>query len=181
MTREEGLEVVRERVGNRNLVKHMLATEAVMRGLAARAGEDEDAWGLAGLIHDIDVEETADTPERHGLVSAELLEGMGVRGDIIHAVLAHNQLVACESSMDRALLAADPVTGLIVAAVLMHPSRQLANVDVPFIMRRFETKRFAAGASREQIRSCEDMGIPLEEFLGVALTAMQGISDDLEL
>ncbi|MCD4690534.1 phosphohydrolase, partial [bacterium] len=77
--------------------------------------------------------------------------------------------------------AADPVTGLIVAAVLMHPSRKLAEVDVQFIMRRFGEKRFAAGASREQIRSCEDMGVPLEEFLGVALTAMQGISGDLGL
>ena len=181
MTREDGLNAVRERVGNRNLVKHMLATEAVMRGLAARIGEDEDAWGLAGLIHDIDVEDTAETPERHGLVSAELLEKMGAGDEIIHAVKAHNEHVPCESLMDRALLAADPVTGLIVAAALMHPSRRLAEVDVPFVLRRFETKRFAAGANRAQIRTCEDMGIPLEEFLGVALTAMQGISGDLGL
>ncbi len=181
MTREDYLKAVTERVANRNLVKHMLATEAVMRGLAARIGEDEEVWGLAGLLHDIDVEETAEAPERHGLVSAELLEGMGVGDEIIHAVKAHNEHVACESPMDRALLAADPVTGLIVAAALMHPSKKLAEVDVPFIMRRFETKRFAAGANREQIRSCEDMGIPLEEFLGVVLTAMQGISEDLGL
>jgi len=181
MTREEALEVVTERVGNRNLVKHMLAAEAVMRGLAVRIGEDEDAWGLAGLIHDIDVEETAETPEHHGLVSAELLKEMGVGEEIIHAVKAHNGHVACESPMDRALLAADPVTGLIVAAALMHPSKKLAEVDVPFIMRRFETKRFAAGANREQIRSCENMDIPLEDFLGVALTAMQGVSEDLGL
>ncbi len=181
MTREDYVQAITERVCNRNLVKHMLATEAVMRGLATRIGENEDAWGLAGLVHDIDVEETAEMPERHGLVSAELLEGMGVGEEIIHAVKAHNEHVACESSMDRALLAADPVTGLIVAAALMHPTKKLADVDVPFVVRRFETKRFAAGASREQIRTCEEMGIPLEEFLGLALTAMQGISEDLGL
>ncbi len=181
MTREESLALLRERVSNGNLLKHMLATEAVMRGMAVRFGEDVDEWGLAGLVHDVDVEETAETPERHGLVSAELLAGMGFGDALIHAVKAHNEHVPCESSMDRALLSADPVTGLIVAAVLMHPSRKLAEVDVPFIMRRFDTKRFAAGANREQIRSCEDMGISLEDFLGVALSAMQGISEELGL
>ena len=181
MTREESLAVIEERVSNRNLLKHMLATEAVMRGLAERFGEDGEAWGLAGLVHDVDVEETAEAPERHGLVSAELLTGMGFSEEIVHAVKAHNEHVPCETLMDSALRAADPVTGLIVAAVLMHPSRKLAEVDVQFIMRRFGEKRFAAGASREQISSCEDMGVPLEEFLGVALAAMQGISGDLGL
>ena len=181
MTRDESLAAIRERVRNRNLIKHMLATEAVMRGLAERFGEDVETWGYAGLVHDIDVEETAEEPERHGLVSAELLAEMGVGEDVIHAVKAHNDHVPCESLMDRALLAADPVTGLIVAAALMHPSRKLAEVDVPFIMRRYGEKRFAAGASREQIGTCEQFGVPLEEFLGIALTAMQGISGELGL
>lgn len=181
MTRDESLAAIRERVGNKNLIKHMLATEAVMRGLAERFDEDIETWGFAGLVHDIDVEETAETPERHGLVSAELLEGMGVGEDVVHAVKAHNDHVPCESLMDWALVAADPVTGLIVAAALMHPSRKLAEVDVPFIMRRFGEKRFAAGADRDQIRTCEDFGVPLEDFLGVALKAMQGISGELGL
>jgi len=181
MTREEGLAAIRERVGNRNLIKHMLATEAVMRGLASRFGEDEDAWGLAGLVHDIDFEETAEDPERHGLVSAEILRGMGVADDVIHAVKAHGDQVACETLMDRAIVAADPVTGLVVAAALMHPSKKLVEVDVPFIMRRFGEKRFAAGADRDRIRTCEGIGLPLEEFLGIALASMQGISGDLGL
>ncbi len=181
MTREEGLAAIKQRVRNRNLIKHMLATEAVMRGLASRFGEDEEDWGLAGLVHDIDFEETADDPERHALVSADVLGEMGVAEHIIHAVKAHGDKVECETLMDRAIVAADPVTGLVVAAALMHPSKKLAEVDVPFIMRRFGEKRFAAGADRDRIRTCEAIGLPLEEFLGVALTAMQGISKDLGL
>jgi len=83
--------------------------------------------------------------------------------------------------MDRAIVAADPVTGLVVAAALMHPSKKLVEVDVPFIMRRFGEKRFAAGADRDRIRTCEGIGLPLEEFLGIALASMQGISGDLGL
>ncbi len=181
MTREEWLAAIGERVKNRNLIKHMLATEAVMRGLAERFGEDVEVWGLAGLVHDIDVEETMEDPDRHGLASAALLEKLGLSEDIVHAVKAHNEHAPCESTMDRALLAADPVTGLIVAATLMHPSRKLAELDVSFVMRRFGEKRFAAGANREQIRSCEELGLPLEDFLALAIESMQGISGDLGL
>jgi putative nucleotidyltransferase with HDIG domain len=181
MTRDEALELVKRHCSNRNLLKHMLATEAVMAGLAERLGEDVPTWSLAGLVHDLDYDETADDPERHGLISAERLEEAGCADDIVHAVKAHNDRVPCESSMDRALRASDPVTGLIVAAALMHPSKKLAEVDVDFVMRRFGEKRFAAGADRDQIRTCEDLGLPLEEFLGVALRSMQGIADDLGL
>jgi putative nucleotidyltransferase with HDIG domain len=181
MTRDECVAVLRQNCGNRNLLKHMFATEAVMKGLAERLGEDTESWGLAGLMHDLDVEETADTPETHGLVSAEKLEGMGFSDEIIHAVKAHNDHVPRESGMDRALYAGDPLTGLIVAATLMHPEKKLAFVDVPFVMRRYKEKRFAAGASREQMETITDLGIELEEFIGIALVAMQGISDELGL
>jgi len=181
MTRDEALALVKEHCSNRNLLKHMLATEAVMAGLAERLGEDIETWTLAGLVHDLDYDETADDPERHGLVSAERLEAAGCDEGIIHAVKAHNSRVPCECAMDRALYASDPITGLIVAATLMHPSKRLGEVDVDFVMRRFGEKRFAAGANREQISSCTELGIPLEEFVGIALRSMQGISDDLGL
>ena len=181
MTREEALELVKRYCSNRNLLKHMLATEAVMAGLAERLGEDVDTWALAGLVHDLDYDETAEDPERHGLLSAERLEEAGCSDAIIHAVKAHNSKVPCECAMDRALYASDPVTGLIVAAALMHPSKKLGEVDVDFVMRRFGEKRFAAGADREQIGSCVELGLPLEEFVGVALRSMQGISDELGL
>jgi len=181
MTRDECVSVLKENCGNKNLLKHMFATEAVMKGLAERLGEDAESWGMAGLMHDLDVEETADTPETHGLISAEKLEKMGFSDGIVHAVKAHNSHVPRESAMDRGLYAGDPVTGLIVAATLMHPEKKLALVDVPFVMRRYKEKRFAAGASREQMETVRELGIELEEFIGIALLAMQGISDELGL
>jgi putative nucleotidyltransferase with HDIG domain len=181
MTRDERLALVEANCGNRNLIKHMLATEAVMAALARRLGEDADAWAAAGLVHDLDYDETAESPDRHGLVAADMLRERGFADDIVHAVKAHNAHVPLESAMDRALYASDPVTGLIVAAALMHPTRKLEGLDVEFIMRRFGEKRFAAGADRDQIASSVEFGLGLEEFIGVALSAMQGISDELGL
>ncbi len=181
MTREENIKVLKENCRNKNLFKHMLATEAVMAGLAEKLGEDAESWAMAGLMHDLDYDETFDEPDRHGLLSAEMLAGMAFSDEIVHAVKAHNDHVPRESQMDRALYASDPVTGLIVAAALMHPDKKLAAVDVEFVMRRYAEKRFAAGASREQIQSCTEMGLTLEEFVGIALASMQGISGDLGL
>jgi len=181
MTREEAITVINENCGNKNLIKHMLATEAVMVGLAGKLSEDAESWALAGLLHDLDYEETVEDPDRHGLVSAEKLGELGISEEIIHAVKAHNEHVTRDSTMDKALYASDPVTGLIVAAALMHPDKKLAGLDVDFVMRRFKEKRFAAGASREQIAACSELGLSLEEFIGVALASMQGISGELGL
>lgn len=181
MTREECVALVEGSVKNVNLRKHMLAAEAVMGALAERLGEDVHAWATAGLVHDIDIDDTAEMPERHGLVSAEKLDELGFPAEIIHAVKAHNNHVPRESTMDKALFASDPVTGLIVAAALMHPSKTLAGVDLQFVTNRFSEKRFAAGASRDQIRTCEEFGLGLDDFLGIALKAMQGISTELGL
>lgn len=181
MTRDECVQMVTEHCSNRNLFKHMLATEAVMRRLAERLGEDSEAWARAGLVHDLDYDETADDPSRHGLVSGEKLVELGFSEEIVHAVKAHNQHVPCESAMDKALYASDPVTGLVVAAALMHPTKKLVGLDVDFVMRRFGEKRFAAGADRGQIQACSELGLSLEEFIGIAIEAMQNISDDLGL
>ncbi len=181
MNRTEAWDLVRTMVTNRNLLKHMLATEACLRGLARRLGADEEQWGLAGLLHDVDYDQTKDNTARHGLVGAEILRQKGVDEEIVHAVLAHVQEVPAETMLDQALLAADPVTGLIVAAALMHPTRKLASVDTEFIMRRFKEKKFAAGANREQIQTCTSLGLSLEEFMGVCLAAMQGVAAELGL
>ena len=181
MDRAEALDLVRSQVRNKNLVKHMLATEAVMRRLARHFGEHEELWGLTGLLHDLDYDQTADDFPRHGLVTAEILEGLGVDGRIIDAIKAHPGHREAKTSLDKALYAVDPLTGLIVAAALMHPSKELREVNVQFVLNRFKEKRFAAGADREQIKSCESLGLSLATFVQLALEAMQAIDQDLGL
>ncbi len=172
-----------DKVQNANLRKHILAVEAVMRRLAVHFGEDPESWGLAGLLHDIDYETTKDDPDRHSLEGGEMLAAMGVDPEIVDAVKAHNERhdLPRATRMAKALHACDPLTGLIVAAALIRPEKKLAIVDVPFIMNRFGEKGFARGANRETIKHCADLGLSLEEFIGLGLEAMKGISGELGL
>jgi uncharacterized protein len=181
MNRTDALTLVQSMVSNKNLLKHMYATEACLRGLARKFGEDEEKWGLAGLLHDMDYDQTKEDTSKHGHVGVEILTQKGVEPDIVHAVLCHVTGTDMQSKLDKALYAADPITGLIVAAALMHPTKKLANLDTNFIMRRYAERRFAAGANREQIATCSTLGLSLEEFAGVCLTAMQSIAPDLGL
>lgn len=181
MIREEALKLVKSNVKNKNLVKHMIATEACMRFLAHHFHEDEDLWALTGLLHDLDYDKTAKDFPKHGLLSAQMLEELGIDDRIVYAVKAHPGHVEAKSMMDKALFAVDPLTGLIVAATLMHPTKKLKNVDIEFILHRFKEKRFAAGANRDTIRTCENLGLSLEEFITISLEAMQSVADELGL
>ncbi|ADG83529.1 HDIG domain-containing metalloprotein [Thermincola potens] len=183
MTREEALTELKKHVKNKNLLKHMYACEAVMRRLARHFGQDEEKWGLAGLLHDIDYDETKDDPVRHSIVGAEILEQMGLPEDVVYAVKVHNEAhgLPRNSLLDKALHATDPVTGLIVAGALIKPEKKLDAIDVPFLINRFNEKSFARGANREQIASCSELGLTLEEFFGLALEAMLAIRDELGL
>ena len=181
MTREEALKLVNEKVSNKNLRKHMLATEAVMKHLAAHLKEDEKLWGLAGLLHDLDYDQTVNDFPRHGLNTAEMLADTDVPEEAVYAIKSHPGHFPRKSLLDKALYAVDPITGLIVAAALMHPTKKLKNIDVDFVKRRFKEKRFAAGADRDQIRSCEEIGLGLDEFIGLSLKAMQEIDEPLGL
>lgn len=177
--RAEALQLVQQHVTNRNLVKHMIAVEGVMRRLARRFNEDEEAWGLAGLLHDLDYSETVNDFGRHGFRTVEILQDYDVPPEILQAITAHPGHVPRESRMDHALYAVDPLTGLIVAAVLMHPQKKLSAVDTDFIRRRFKEKRFAAGADRDQIRACSELGLELDEFFQLSLEGMRDVSDEL--
>ncbi len=179
MTRQQAYELTKPRFTNQNLFKHVLAVEAVMRELAAHFNEPVETWGLVGLLHDFDYEETMNTPERHTLVTEELLRDHHLPPEVMNAIKCHNNKAPRASLMDKAIYAADPVTGLIVAAVLMHPERKLKAMQAEFVLRRFKEKSFAKGANREQIMTCTDMGLSLEEFVKIALRAMQDISDEL--
>ncbi|HUT56139.1 MAG TPA: HD domain-containing protein [bacterium] len=180
MDREEARRLMESKLANANLRKHVLAVAAVMRGLARRFGQDADKWELVGLLHDLDYEVTVKDPDRHGLVSAEWLEGR-VDAEVIEAVKAHADKAPRDKLMNQAVYCADPVTGFVVACALIHPEKKLAPIDVPFALKRIKEKRFAAGASRERIAACAELGLSMEEFMGIAIGAMKGISSELGL
>jgi hypothetical protein len=181
MTRQEALEWVQSELENPNLVKHVLAVEASCKRLAEHFGENPEYWGMVGLLHDIDYQKTLNDPEQHSRLSAKWLKEKEFDEDFIYAVMAHAEKAEPKSKLDWTLLSVDPATGLVVAAALMHPTRSLAGVDVRFLMKRFKEKRFAAGARRESIAACSNLGLSTEEFLGLVLEGMQGISDELGL
>jgi putative nucleotidyltransferase with HDIG domain len=181
MTRDEALDLVRSKVKAKNLVKHMLAVEAIMRRVAQHFDADVEMWGLTGLLHDLDYDETAQDFDRHSLLTCEWLKEYDLDQRILYAIRAHPRKVEPQSKMDWTLFAADPLSGLIVAAALMHPTRKLKNVTVEFVLNRFKEKRFAAGASREDIQACEKMDLSLEEFVKLALEGMQSIDRELGL
>ena len=183
MTREEALDSIKANVENANLIKHMLATEAIMRELARRLGKDEEEWGLTGLLHDIDMELTGGDMSQHSRLGADLARELGASEAMAHAILCHNTAhgVPLETKLDKALFCADPLTGLIVAAALVRPDKKLAGVEAKSVMKRFKEKSFAAGANREQIAQCSELGLELNEFIELGLTAMKGIAADLGL
>jgi len=182
ISRDRALELVHEKLDNKNLRKHVYAVEAVMRALAKRENADVEAWGLAGLLHDLDYEETKEDFPRHTYITREWLEAEGgVTEEMLQAIVAHAGHIDRTSAMDKAIYCADPVTGFIVACALMHPDKKIASLDIDFMTRRFKEKRFAAGADRDQISSCSELGLELEEFLLLSRDAMVEISEDLGL
>ncbi|MBE3587289.1 MAG: HDIG domain-containing protein [Thermoanaerobacteraceae bacterium] len=183
MTRDEAYQLLTKHLKTKNLIKHSLAVEAVMRGLAEHFHEDRELWGLAGLLHDIDYDRTKDDPARHSLEGAQILEEEGLPPAVVYAVKVHNEAhgLPRESLLDKALYASDPLTGLIVAGALIRPEKKLSAIDVPFLINRFNEKSFARGASREQIKCCGEMGLTLEQFMDIGLRSMQGIAKEMGL
>ena len=183
MTREEALDSIKANVENKNLVKHMLATEAIMRALARRLGEDEEEWGLTGLLHDIDVELTEEDMSTHSKLGADLARELGASETVAHAILCHNEAhgVPRETQLDKALFCADPLTGLVTAGALVRPDKKLAGLEAKSVRKRFKEKSFAAGANREQIATCGELGLELDEFIELGLEAMKGAAASLGL
>jgi len=183
MNREEAYQLIKENVKNKNLIKHMLAVEVIMKSLAENLGEDEEKWVLTGLLHDIDYEITAKDPNMHSIVGADMLKKIGLDDELVNAVRAHNDMHKIERTtlLEKALYCVDPLTGLIVAAALIHPDKKLSSIDYKFILHRFKEKAFARGANREQIKKCSEIGLELEEFVKLGLSAMQNISKELSL
>lgn len=181
LTRDAAYDLVVEKIGVNNLLKHILSVEAGMRRLAEHFGEDVELWSLTGLLHDLDYNETKNDEKRHTYLTAEWLAPYNLPEEMIYAIHAHPGHVPCKSRMDWALYSVDPTTGFIVACALMHPDKKLDVIDADFMTRRFKEKRFAAGATRENMAASSNLGLDLEQFLLLVHDGMMTIRDKLGL
>jgi len=183
VTRPQALDLVKANVSKQNVIFHMIAVEAVMRQLAKQLGEDPERWGLVGLLHDIDYEKTETTPEKHSLVAENILKNI-MNDDDIRAIKSHNfehTRVVPETRMEKGLIAADAVSGLIIACALVMSSKKLADVKVESISKKFKDKDFARGANRERILFCEQLSMPKDKFFEVALNGLKESASQIGL
>jgi len=184
MTRNEAEELLRKYVKSERMLDHSIASEAVLRALARRLGRDEERWGLAGLLHDIDIEVVGGDLSRHGLEAERILTEAGIDPEMVAAVKSHNEAVcgaARNTELQHALAAGETITGLIVATALVYPDRKIASVKVKSITKRMKEKAFAASVNRDTIRECEKIGLPLDEFVEISLGGMREIADRIGL
>lgn len=184
MNEEKALLMLNNKVKTPNLIKHCLACGAAMKELAEYFKEDVEQWEIAGLLHDIDYEETKDNPEKHSLIGSEYLKEQNIDKEIVEAVKTHNEIhgIAPETKMAKALFCVDPLTGLIVATTLVLPSKKIKDVTTDNILNRFKEKGFAKGANREIIKQCESLlRLSLERFVDLVLRGMQKIDKNLGL
>lgn len=184
ISREKARDHLDRYVKNPKMIYHSLASEAVMRALARRLGRDEEKWGLAGLLHDIDVEVTQADPQTHSLKAGELLAEFDLEEDILDAIMMHNEMatgMARETEFQHALAAGETVTGLIYATALVYPDKKIAPVKPKSIVKRMKEKAFAASVNRDIIMECEKIGLPLQEFVEISLDAMKQIGEEIGL
>lgn len=183
MDRKTAFEELSVRLENKELIKHSLAVEAIMRKLAVYMQEDVELWGVTGLFHDIDREKVGDDLTKHGLVGAEILEGLNVNPTIIYAVKSHNPELGVHRRrrIDKALYCANPLATLLTACAASLPDQKLKSLDIQYITDKFIDESFAGEIDREKISACEEIGLSQEAFFNIGLKAMQEISEELEL
>jgi len=182
--REDAIKLLREYIKNENTIRHSLATEVVMRRLAEHFNEDIDAWGIAGLLHDLDLEITDADLKVHGLKTEEILNEKGVNPIITEAIRMHNGVASGKKRTERfhiALAAGETITGLIVATTLVYPDKKIKSVKPKSIVKRMKEKAFAASVNRDIIRECEKIDIPLSDFARICLEAMCTIDSEIGL
>ncbi len=183
MNREEAFKLLKEYTKKEGLIKHALAVEGAMRDYAVKFDEDEESWGIVGLLHDFDYEKYP-TREDHPFRGAEILREKGAPAKWIEAILGHADYsgVKRESVMARALFAVDELTGFIVAVSLVRPSRKIADVAVKSVKKKMKDRAFASGVNRDDIRKgAQELGIPLDEHIGFVLESMKKRADLLGL
>ena len=181
MDRDDALALVRQKAEKETTVRHLVSVEGVMRALARRFGEDEDVWALTGLFHDLDQDQTHEDPERHARQAAEWLQEAGVEERIINGVLAHAHEQHRTDLMSRAIVHADAVAGLLVAAALVRPEKAIG-MKVSSVKKKLKEKAFAPGVNREEVTQVEErLGIPLDDFLAASIEGLQSVAGEIEL
>jgi putative nucleotidyltransferase with HDIG domain len=171
-------------VKNERMLSHCYASEVVMGALAARLGQDEEKWKIAGLLHDLDIEIVDNDLDCHGLETEKILKEKGVDAGIIDAIVMHNERASGKKRsrmFQYALAASETITGLIVATALVYPDKKLASVKPKSVVKRMKEKAFAASVNRDNIMECEKIGIPINEFAELCINAMLIESDRIGL
>ena len=183
MEREQAWRLLTEHTRTENLIKHALAVEAAMRAYARKFGEDEEKWGIVGLLHDFDYDQHP-SPEEHPLVGAAILEREGYPEDVIYAIKSHADYLDLprRSSMDKTLYAVDELCGFLVAVALVRPGRKIADVPVKSVKKKLKDKAFARSVNREDIRlGAKDLGVDLSEHIQFVIAAMSRVAVELGL
>lgn len=183
MNRESAWSLLSEYTQSENLRKHMLAVEACMRAYARKFGQDEDKWGITGLLHDFDYEKYP-TPQEHPMVGSKVLEERGYPEEVRRAILSHADYsgVKRETPMEKTLFACDELAGFITATALVKPGKSLAEVDAKSIRRKMKDKAFARSVSRDDITNgAADLGVDLDQHITFCIEAMKGIAKELGL
>lgn len=190
ITKAQADELVEEYITEPMTKLHLLETEAIMKALAIHLGEDEEKWGIIGLLHDIDWDLTKDNVAQHCIKAQQILRQAGATEFLIETIISHgygNETIPSlkdgkrKTRIQQCLVAAETLTGIIVASALVQPDRKLASVQLPSLKKKFKSKAFAANCSRELVGECEKAGIPIDAFLETGLRALQGISSSLGL
>lgn len=183
ISREDAIQLLHQQIKSENMLKHSFASEAVLRAIAKRLKKNEDEYGLAGLLHDIDVELTNADPLKHGPFAATILKDK-ITDEMLDAIVMHNEMATGKertTTFQHALAAGETITGLITATTLVYPDKKIASVKTKSITKRMKQKAFAASVNRENILESEKIGIPINEFAEISLNAMKEISDLLGL
>lgn len=185
ITRNQAYEILQKHIKGQFMINHHLGAEIVMRAFARHFGENEELWGICGLLHDLDWEYTKDNPQEHTKKAAEILRAENVDEVVIHAVQAHHPSasgIEPSNVMEKCLYTTEELTGLMIACALVQPDKKLASVKSESVLKKLKTKGFAKGVNRDVVHQApEVLHLPMEEVIKISLEAMQSIADKLGL
>ncbi len=181
MDTRQARDFARAKTSKETTYRHLVSVEGVMRRLGRHFGEDEERWALTGLFHDLDQDETAEDPERHAYLAAEWLRGAGVDEEVVNGVLAHAHPEYRRDRMSSGVVAADAVAGLLVAAALVRPERS-SGMKVSSVKKKLKDRAFAPGVNRDEIRQAEEqLGLSIDEFIGLGIEGLQEVAGEIGL